>query len=156
MAIAITLAQYLGKQGISYDILEHPRTQTSARTAEACHVPGDRLAKGVVLKGENDYVLAVLPASCHISFSELRALLGEDVRMVDEPEMGMLFRDCEQGAVPAIGAAYGLRVVMDDSLANEPEVFIEGGDHSSIVRLTGASFNKLMADARHGRFAAHM
>ena len=156
MAIAITLAQYLGQQGIPYDVMEHRRTETSARSAEACHVPGDRLAKAVVLKGGRGYMLAVLPASCHIAFAELRDLIGEDMQMVDEPEMGKLFADCVQGAVPAVGAAYGLNVIMDDSLSREPEVYFEGGDHASLVRMSGPSFEKLMANARRGHFAVHM
>jgi Ala-tRNA(Pro) deacylase len=63
-----------------------------------------------------------------------------------------LFLDCEPGAVPALGRAYGLNVVVDDSLAQEPDVYFEAGDHASLVHISGPSFQKLMADARHGRF----
>lgn len=37
-----------------------------------------------------------------------------------------IFHDCEPGAVTALGAAYGLKVVLDDSLASEPEIYFEG------------------------------
>ena len=68
--------------------------------------------------------------------------------MASEEQIEMLFLDCEPGAVPAIGAAYGLNVVVDDSLARQPDVYFE--DHANRVRINGASFEKLMADARHG------
>ena len=50
--------------------------------------------------------------------------------MANEEQIETLFIDCEPGAVPALGAAYGLKVIVDDSLAKEPEVFLEGGDHA--------------------------
>jgi len=73
--------------------------------------------------------------------------------MANEDQVEALFRDCEPGAVPALGAAYGLKVIVDESLAKEPEVYLEGGDHASLVHLSGVTFVKLLADARHAYFA---
>jgi Ala-tRNA(Pro) deacylase len=100
-------------------------------------------------------MLAVLPASRHIQFEELRRLLGSHVDMASEEQIETLFLDCESGAVPALGAAYGLNVVVDDSLAQQPDVYFEGGDHANLVHISGASFQQLTADARHGRFTGH-
>ena len=97
-------------------------------------------------------MLAVLPALRHIEFEELRRLLGSDLDLASEEQVETLFLDCERGAVPALGAAYGLNVVVDDSLAQQPDVYFEGGNHANLV-LSGTSFQKLMADARHGRFS---
>ena len=70
MSIAPTLMKYLD-QNAMYDTLFHEPTMTSMRTAEACHIPGDCLAKGVVLRRNGSYLLAVLPASHRISLPEL-------------------------------------------------------------------------------------
>ena len=70
----------------------------------------------------------------------------------DEEQVETLFLDCEPGSVPALGAAYGLNVVVDDSLAQQPDIYFEGGDHANLVHISGTSFQKLMKDARHGRF----
>ncbi len=75
--------------------------------------------------------------------------------LAKEEEIDTLFTDCEPGAVPALGAAYGLKVVVDDGLAEEPDVYFEAGDHASLVHVTGVIFCKLMAEAEHGRFAEH-
>ena len=72
--------------------------------------------------------------------------------MANEEQIETLFIDCEPGAVPALGAAYGLKVIVDDSLAKEPEVFLEGGDHASLVHVSGSTFQQLLADARHAQF----
>jgi Ala-tRNA(Pro) deacylase len=152
MGIAITLAQYLRERGILYDVIEHPHRVTASQSAEASRIPPDRLAKAVVLTGGDGFMLAVLPASRHIEFSELRKELGRHVDIANEEQIEALFLDCESGAVPALGAAYGLKVIVDDSLASPPEIYLEGGDHSSLVHISGAAFRELLADAQHARF----
>jgi len=67
-----------------------------------------------------------------------------------------LFGDCAQGAVPALGSAYGLETLVDDSLNDQDEVYIEGGDHESLVCLSGSAFMGLLGPARHGNFSAHI
>lgn len=153
MGIAITLAQYLAERGVQYDVVEHPHAVTALESAKTSHISLNRLAKAVVLKGEEGFMLAVLPASSHIQFGQLRKHLGADVAMANEEQIETLFVDCEPGAVPALGAAYGLKVVVDDSLVNEPEIYLEGGDHASLVHISGSTFQELLADARHARFS---
>jgi Ala-tRNA(Pro) deacylase len=152
MGIAITLAQYLAERGVKYDVVEHPHVVTASESARTSHISPNRLAKAVVLKGEDGFMLAVLPASNHIQFGQLRKQLGADVDMANEEQIETLFVDCEPGAVPALGAAYGLKVIVDDSLANEPEIYLEGGDHASLIHISGSAFQRLLADARRARF----
>ena len=66
MAIAPTFEKYLATKNVVYDVVAHEPTKSSMRTAEACRVSGDRVAKAVVLRDEYGYVLAILPASHHI------------------------------------------------------------------------------------------
>ena len=152
MGITITLAQYLMERGVSYDVIEHPYTATASQSAAASAIPPDRIAKAVVLKGGDGFMLAVLPASRHIHFGELRQELGRHVDIAKEEQIETLFGDCESGAVPPLGGAYGLNVIVDDSLASQPEMYFEGGDHCSLVHISGPAFWELLADARHGRF----
>ena len=49
MPVAPTLQKYLD-QTVTYEMISHDPTMSSTRTAEACHVPGDCVAKGVVLR----------------------------------------------------------------------------------------------------------
>jgi Ala-tRNA(Pro) deacylase len=155
MSIAPTLRRYLATENIQYEEIRHELSMTSARTAEACHIPGDRLAKGVVLRRDDGYMLAVMPASHHLRLTELRAQLGDNVDMANETEINQLFRDCAQGAVPAIGKCYGLNIIVDDSIEAQPEIYLEAGDHETLLHLNHAEFARLTANALHGRFSAH-
>ena len=101
----------LTAENIQYEEIPHEFTVSSTRTAEASHISGDRLAKGVVLRRDGEYMLAVMPASHHLRLTELRAQLGDDVDMANETEINQLFRDCAHGAVPAVGKCYGLNII---------------------------------------------
>jgi Ala-tRNA(Pro) deacylase len=123
------------------------------RTAEASHISGNRLAKGIVLRRDGGYMLAVLPASHHIRLGALRAQLGGDVEFAREDEIYQLFRDCARGAVPPVGDCYALDVIVDDSIEEQPEIYMEGGDHSTLIHMSQTQFARLNLDARHGRFS---
>jgi Ala-tRNA(Pro) deacylase len=49
--------------------------------------------------------------------------------------------------------ATALDTISDDSLREKPEIYLEAGDHQTLVHLDGAQFAKLIAGARHGRFS---
>jgi Ala-tRNA(Pro) deacylase len=154
MPIAPTLMRYLD-QNTTYNTLPHEPTVSSMRTAEACHISGDRLAKGVVLRRDGSYLLAVLPASHRINLPELRMGLGADVDMASESNIDGLFPDCAQGAVPPIGECYGLDVIVDETIDSQPEIYFEGGDHATLVHMSQSAFARLTAKARHERFSYH-
>jgi Ala-tRNA(Pro) deacylase len=154
MSIAPTLQKYLDSN-VVYEVIPHEPTPTSARTAQACHVSGDRLAKGIVLRHNGGYLLAVVPASHHIELAVLTSQLGNDVELADEQELKRLFPDCVPGAVPPVGQCYDLDVIVDDSIQEPTDVYLEGGDHATLVHLMQPEFARLMADARHFRFSVH-
>ncbi|SFJ45415.1 YbaK/EbsC family protein [Bradyrhizobium sp. Gha] len=155
MAIAPTLQKYLAAENIQYEVIPHELSMTSARTAEACHISGDRLAKAIVLRRDGGYLLAVLPASHHLRLSDLRTNLGDNVHMADETEVGRLFTDCKHGAVPAVGKCYGLDIIVDNSIDAQPDIYMEAGDHETLLHMGRAQFSRLTANAPHGRFSAH-
>lgn len=154
MTIAPTLQTYLD-QNVTYDLIPHEPAMTSMRTAQACHISGDDLAKGIVLRRKGAYILAVLPASRRIHFSDLRLQLGDDISLASEDEIAQLFLDCARGAVPPIGNCYGLDVVIDESINERPEVYMEGGDHETLIHMGHTQFAQLTKDAQHGRFSVH-
>jgi Ala-tRNA(Pro) deacylase len=155
MTIAPTLATYLERVGIQPEVLTHPHSPSASRAAEASHVSGNRVAKGVLLKDETGYLLAVLPASHHLRLDAVEVITGRSLTLAAEEEIGRTFPDCEVGAVPPVGAAYDLPAVVDDSLVKEPEVYLEGGDHTTLVRVTREDFAELMRGAQAGVLSLH-
>jgi Ala-tRNA(Pro) deacylase len=152
MTVALTLQSYLGDHHVAYDVARHEATATASHSAEAVHVPGEKMAKGVVLKSGGGYVLAVLPASRHIEMEAVARLCGSPVRLATEAEAAMLFPDCEPGAVPVFGEAYRIPAVMEEELDRCAEIWCEGGDHRSLLHMDGGDFRRLMRGAERGHF----
>ena len=86
---------------------------------------------------------------------DLEEQLERHLELASEAELSQLFRDCEVGALPPVGAAFGIPTVVDDSLMNAPDVWFEAGDHEDLVHMRGIEFLSLFTGARHGRFSRH-
>lgn len=158
MTIAKRVETYLREHGVDFHLVHHPHTGSSMETAEAAHVPGDALAKGVVLKDARGHVVVVVPADYHVELNRLSRLLGRDLAFADEAELKSLFPDCEQGAVPPLGAAYGLRTLWDPEaeLGRREQVYFEAGDHENLVELSGEQFHEVMAPAERVHVSHHI
>jgi Ala-tRNA(Pro) deacylase len=149
MTMSPTLCKYLAQHGIAYDHVSHRHTSTSMDTASTTKIPGGKLAKPVILEDYEGYVMAVIPANNHVKIGKLNHVLGRHLGLATEPELGDLFSDCEPGAVPPIGEAYGIDTIVDDKLTKCSDVYLEAGDHEDLLHLKGPSFRKLMKHSKH-------
>lgn len=149
MAIATTLINYLKEKGVDYDLVEHKHTATAAGSARAANVPTHQMAKAVVLRDESGYVVSVLPASHSLEIQWVNDELKRNLELACEDEFKSLFKDCETGAVPALGEAYGVQVIWDDDLQYTADVYIEAGDHEHLIWLDRKAFRKLMSSLPH-------
>lgn len=153
MAIAISLQNYLNGRGVPYDVLPHMRTIRSTTAARAVGVAKNDLAKGVLMRHPNGYILAILPASRQVSLREVAAMFERPVELASEAEVATIFRDCELGAIPPISSAYGVEAVIDESLEAADDIYFEGGDHRHLVHLRGRDFTELMAEVPHANIS---
>ncbi|TMH09097.1 MAG: YbaK/EbsC family protein [Betaproteobacteria bacterium] len=154
MSLSPRLTTYLQQSGAQYQVCMHAHSRTSAETARMAHVPEHQLAKSVILEDERGCVLAVVPADARVQVGAVARMLGRSsLRLSDETKIGTVFDDCELGAVPAFGMAWGVETVVDEELERNHEVYVEGGDHEQLLRMSGMQFSNLMGSARHGHFS---
>ncbi|WP_321394784.1 YbaK/EbsC family protein [Emcibacter sp.] len=153
MGMAISLRDYLRSMNTSYETLEHPHAVQSTYIASSAHIPGKKLAKGVLLASGSGYLLAVIPSDHRLDLHKVEHVIKEKVDMASEEEVEMIFNDCDPGAVPPVGQAYGLTVFLDDDLADCTDIYLEGGDHESLVHLEADDFLYVMQGAVYGDFS---
>ncbi|HKU41082.1 MAG TPA: YbaK/EbsC family protein [Polyangiales bacterium] len=157
MFVSHTVMSYLDRLGVEHDVLTHRHTACSSETANAADIERSKLAKAVLMRCEGDYVLAVVPASRHVNTLALKRLLGSDeVALADEDELPYIFRDCETGAIPIVGGAFGLKTAFDDELLRMGDVYFEAGDHEHLVHVNQAAFARLVGDEPHGTISRPM
>lgn len=153
MTIANRLKDFIDAKGVPYDTVAHHRTSTSRQAAIAAHVPGSIMAKSVVVHHDGGYALAVVPSTHRIELGTLQDVMDKRIGLASEDEVVSLFEDCDTGAVPPIGAAYDVPVILDESLGDAADIYFEGGDHKTLVHVSGKDFRNLTSDAHQARFS---
>ena len=158
MSISTRVSDYLDSQDIRYEVVNHGHSNSSMSTAMAAHVSPETIAKAVVLEDdEGRRLMALLPAHYRISLHKLRDQLNVlELKIVNEEQVYKLFNDCAPGAVPAVGQAYNMSTVYDETLDQLVDIFLEGGDHETLIHLTHKQFEKLMGDTKHARFSGEV
>ncbi len=152
MAIAHKLLAYLNQTNTVYETVAHHKTFSSNETADATHMWSDHLAKGVLLKDQKGYLLAVVPGNEWLDLKRLREELNRELQLLPEFEMQTLFNDCKPGAIPPFGEIYGIETVVDQSLLALSKVYFEAGDHEQLIGVSGEQFQMLVKGLRHGYF----
>ena len=156
MTISNTLAEYLHNEGINFELVKHPHTRSSLETAETAHIPGDKLAKCVVLEDEKGYLMAVIPSTHKVDLDSLARSTGRRMNLVSEVMLNQMFHDCELGAIPPIGTAYGYDSILDECLIDCEDVYFEAGDHEDLIHISGTQFKKLMQESDKAQFSYHI
>ena len=65
-----------------------------------------------------------------------------------------LFPDCEVGAVPILGTPYRIACVIDKRLDGADDIYFEGGDHRTLVHVSGEEFGRMIYGMPQGRISA--
>ncbi|TNF36033.1 MAG: YbaK/EbsC family protein [Gammaproteobacteria bacterium] len=152
MAIAETINCYLYRHHIPYELRCHPKTYTSHATAQAAHINEDHMAKAVMVKDEHGYAVVVIPGNQWLGLHALNRQLGRDFHLASEGDFTDLFNDCDPGAIPPLGQAYGLETFLDEQLTSLGNVYFEAGDHETLVCVNQGVFGTLFEGVRHGHF----
>ena len=150
MAIANTVSRFLEETHTEYDVVTHVHTETAVQSALAAHVPLNQVAKAIVLKDrDGKYLMAVVPAHNKLRVRWLSDVMSRDLQLVSEVDLKDIFQDCELGAVPALGQAYGIELIWDDELLEADEIYMEAGDHEQLLHMSRDQFVALMNRYHH-------
>ena len=156
MAVVERLEDVLKKNNIQYKTVAHQEAYTAQEIAAAIHVPGKELAKVVMVKAKDRFVMTVMPASWRVDFKKLKEALNEkDLRLATEEEFKAMFPDCEPGAEPPFGNLYHIDTFVDKSLAEDEHIFFNAGNHYETVEMLYRDYANIVKP-RVAEFAAHL
>lgn len=155
MDISPTLVNQLDKFNIAYSTVHHNYSISSLNSAHTAHVPAQQMVKPVILHDQQGYLMALVPSDKYVYISELNNILGREVELASEADVSNLFADCDAGAIPPVGEAYGMDVVVDYGLDSCNEIYFESGNHQDLVHMSGQSFQKLTFSSPHADITVH-
>jgi len=132
----MNVREFLQSKSVPFEVLPHRSTCTAQHLAHALDVPGDNVAKTVLVHVDDEFVLAVLPATHQISLSMLEDCLhSSSVKLATEEDLTRVFPDCERGVAPPFGAQYGLVTIVDRSMTDDEHIVFEGNSHNEAIYL---------------------
>jgi Ala-tRNA(Pro) deacylase len=136
---------FLKKSKVKHKVTKHKAAFTAQEVAAEEHEPGKFVAKAVVVKADDKYVMCVLPACYNIDLKKLKSQLkAKTMKIAEEKELGKIFSDCEIGAQPPFGNLYDLPTIMDKVLESDDHIMFQGGTHEKSVRMSMADYRKLV------------
>jgi Ala-tRNA(Pro) deacylase len=151
MSVSPSVQHYLEDTQIDFSTVKHGFSETAYDTACAARISVATMIKTVVLRDRLDghYVLAIIPANHKLKLSWVNNILGSNLILAREMELSELFPDCCLGAVPATGQPYGIKVVWDNALQLQRDLYFEAGDHEELIHLQQAQFDQLFEAQTH-------
>ncbi len=139
------LKKFLDKHNVEYMTISHSPAYTAQRIAELTHIPGKEMAKTVIVKTDDKFAMAVLPASHRVDLDYLqRSVNAGHVDIASEADFKSLFPDCEVGAMPPFGNLYDMEVYVAEQLTDDEEIVFNAGSHTELVRMTYKDFARLV------------
>ncbi len=156
MNISPTLVHELLKHGIAYDVVSHSHANSSLHSANAAHIPSAKMVKPVVLEDDFGFVMVLVPANQYVKIKELNSLLNRNMELATEIELCAVFSDCDKGAYPPIGDAYGMYTIVDFDLDFSVTELIDLGTAQGHAEIVTNFFCKLRVGiTRKNRHAFH-
>jgi Ala-tRNA(Pro) deacylase len=138
------LKNFLDSHNVKYVSISHSPAYSAQAIAKSAHIPGKELAKTVIIKIDDKFAMAVLPASCRVHLGHLKvAVSASHVELATEPELENLFPDCEMGAMPPFGNLYDMDVYVAEQLTEDKEIAFSAGSHTELVRMSYKDFESL-------------
>jgi Ala-tRNA(Pro) deacylase len=139
------LKEYLDEQNVRYVLMKHSPAFTAQEVAAAAHVPGQEMAKTVVVKLDGEMALVVLPATEMIRMNHLKEETGAgQAELASEDEFKSRFPDCEVGAMPPFGNLYDMRTLVEESLTEDQDIAFNAGTHTELIRMAYSDFAELV------------
>ena len=147
---------FLDKSGVNYELTTHNPAFTAQGMAAKEHEPGRFVAKPVIVKADDQYVMCVLAAHQKIDLSDLKNQLGaKSLDLAQESDMADIFDDCQLGAEPPFGNLYDLTTVIDQALTTADHIMFQAGTHQKAVKMTMKDYLSLV-EPKVLKFSSHV
>lgn len=150
MNIPVTVRNYLANTGGQYRLYSATAGKTLAEVLREARVPVQKLLRSTLLKSGSNYLLAVYPASHRLELSVLQGSAKRPFLPCTLEDIQSKFPDCESLALPPLGNAYGLKMIIDRSVNELDEVFFTSGVAHLFLRSNQADFAQLVNGALRG------
>lgn len=138
------LKEFLDENDIKYISIMHSMAFTATDIAKSAHIPSRELAKTVMIHVDNELAMAVIPANYQLNLDILKETLDtQNIRLAQESEFTLRFKDCEVGAMPPFGCLYDMNVYVAESLSEDDKIAFNAGSHLEVIQMDYKDYENL-------------
>jgi Ala-tRNA(Pro) deacylase len=142
----------LKRHGIAFQVLRHEPVYTSEEAARVRGTPLASGAKALVCKGEEGFVMFVLPADRKLDSRSVRRAKGwRKLRFAAREEV-LELTGLAPGSIPPFGSLFGLPTLCDERLGDNDTINFNAGDHRISVSMRHADY-VLVENPQVGNYA---
>ena len=163
MLLPKKLVNFLEKNKIKYDVLEHRIVYTAFDKAKTLKVKPNIVGKTLALKVDRDLVVVLLTANKNIDKVKLKKIINlyrkktkeKAVKKIDFASERLIknrFKGIKLGAIPPFGNLFKMQTIVSRSLLNKPKIIISSGCYDKSIKIKGSSLKKAMPDLMTGSF----
>jgi Ala-tRNA(Pro) deacylase len=152
MAVSKKIINYLEKKGYKYELVEHRTTYTAWDTSQTAKkhqgkIKPDEIAKALVVKADNIYLLSLIPANKKLDKKKLLKLINSQRKKIKAKLFKKLDLAKEAwmkksipgkvGAVPPFKELIGLDMIfIDNVLAKQKNIYVGSGEYEYSVKIS--------------------
>lgn len=145
MLIPSKIKNFLDKNKVKYEAIEHKTVFTAFDKATTLRIPQKIVGKTLTLKTDKKYVLALIPANKNLDKMKFRKVAkATQIDFAKEAWVKKNLKGVKVGAVPPFGILWKLPTFIDRSLMNQTKIIVNGGVWNWSIKITPAAFKKIV------------
>lgn len=160
-----TIKTFLDKNKIKYEPMEHRTVYTALDKAATLKVKPAMVGKTVIVSLDSkNYAIGLIPANKNLdkqkvlgAFNKLRQRAKEKkykkIDFATEKWMKANIKGVKVGATPPLEILYKLPFFIDNALAKQTKIIVNGGEYELSLKLAPASLIKLDPKTIKGSFS---
>ena len=130
------LVAALEDKGVSFVRRQHKPVYTSTEAAAARGTSLHSGAKALIVKAQDSFLMAVIPADSALDSNALRKHLKcRRLRFATKEEL-LELTGLTPGSIPPFGSLFGLQTICDARLSDNQRINFSAGSHTNSIQMT--------------------
>src|SRR6266508_2495323 len=131
--------EHLAGRGVEFEEISHSTAYTGIDEARAMGIEADDVAKTVVVRAGDGFVLLAVPASRRLAMRRVQSAVGDNhARLATEDEIEGAFPGFQLGALPPLGSLLDRPLYVDPELLRHDTIVFAAGTQTDSVRVRTA------------------
>lgn len=152
MPVSKKLTNFLDKNKAKYNIIEHKKVYTTYDAAQTQGIDIKTVAKSLLIKGDNKFVLAVLSGHRKLDTNKFKKVMNKYLEQLGEKRIKKLSIASESqikrnftkkiGALSPFGSIYKIPTFIDKSLLKNKKISLNAASFTESVEMTPAQYKR--------------